>query len=101
MRSRTIIKSNATAFLRAGLIFAAIASAGLAGQLTVVVKDQSGLVVPSAQLAIKGPHGDYKEAADAGGSFSLREAPLGAYRITATASGFSPVEARIELIAAC
>lgn len=99
MQFQTILKSNAAAVIRAGLVLAAIESATVAGQLTIVVKDQTGLVVPSAQIAIKGPQQDYQKVTDAAGSFSLSEAPLGVYRITATSPGFSPAQARIELTA--
>ncbi len=109
MLDQSRIQFHSANFLCAGIVFVGMQILGLAapaaekkaiGQFTVVIKDETGLVVPGAQLSIHEPGGNSQEAADGYGTFSRREALIGRYRVTAEAAGFSPAEARFELTTA-
>jgi Carboxypeptidase regulatory-like domain len=63
------------------------------------VKDQSGGVVPKAQVVVRGASlvGDKQVDTDASGNFRFANLPPGDYRITASAQGFRGVERTVTL----
>jgi hypothetical protein len=72
----------------------------ISGQITVIVQDASNSVVSGAQIEIDGQGKRLEAATDQKGAYSLHQAPLGSYKVSARAAGFSPAEANFDLTAA-
>jgi Carboxypeptidase regulatory-like domain len=78
-----------------------LAQGGATGAITGTVQDQSGSVVPKAQVQISGVAGTVRDlVTDANGTFTAPLLPVGSYSITITAPGFaetrlSSVEVRV------
>ncbi len=94
---------------RALLALATLALAGAPLQAQVVratisgaVRDQSGAVIPGAQIAATNTATNLKVAAssDANGRFTLLELPAGLYELTAEAAGFRTYSRRGIVLAA-
>ena len=69
------------------------------GGLQGTVRDQSGGVVPNAQVIVRGASllGDKQLETDASGYFRFANLPPGDYKITASTQGFRAVERTITL----
>jgi Carboxypeptidase regulatory-like domain/TonB dependent receptor len=83
------------AFLSMGGINAALAQTDVAtGSVAGVVKDDSGGALPGVAVAAIGSETGLRRGAttDRSGRYSLALLPPGLYRMTATLSGFKPVE---------
>lgn len=66
-------------------------SSASAGSVAGIVKDPSGAVVPGAHVELRSITGNFHETriSDRRGHFSFPSIPIGAYRVTITATGFA------------
>jgi hypothetical protein len=89
MQSR-LTASVVLAVLLVFLPLLVLAQGGATGAITGTVQDQSGSVVPKAQVQISGLAGTVRDlVTDANGSFTAPLLPVGTYSITITAPGFA------------
>ena len=61
--------------------------------------DQTGAVIPGAQIKISNPVSHYQNSAEAGpqGQFTFQNVPFNKYHLTVTAKGFSPLDQDIDV----
>lgn len=94
--------SRARLFLLATLIFTAAAcqAQDFRGSIVGEVVDSSGAAVPSARVVARSPQTSFEREAvsDAQGEFRLADLPPGLYRLTVTASGFSPATSEVPAV---
>lgn len=71
-----------------------VAQAGNEGRITGTVKDQTGAVIPNAQIDVtnEGTHFAQSTKTDSSGSYTFPVVPVGTYTLKASAAGFSPLE---------
>jgi hypothetical protein len=74
-------------------------SLGATGTINGTVVDQTGAVIPGAQIKIANPVTKYQSTAEAGqqGQFSVQNVPFNHYHITVNASGFSTLDYDVDL----
>ncbi len=94
-RSRRLLSFTLLLLLGIGLSLAPASQAQtFRGGLNGVVTDQSGAVVPSAEVLALDPATGitHTTVTSSGGEFTFQDLPLGAYDVTATAPGFQKVK---------
>jgi len=94
-RSRRLLSFTLLLLLGIALSRAPISQAQtFRGGLNGVVTDQSGAVVPSAEVVALDPATGitHTTVTSSGGEFTFQDLPLGAYDVTATAPGFQQVK---------
>jgi hypothetical protein len=69
------------------------------GTVLGVIKDQTGSVVPGANVNLRNPVTGYEQrtVADAAGTYRFNNIPQNNYRVTAEASGFAPTIRTIDV----
>ncbi|HET9101375.1 MAG TPA: carboxypeptidase-like regulatory domain-containing protein, partial [Acidobacteriaceae bacterium] len=70
-----------------------LANAGTGGNISGVVSDPSGAVIPGASVKILNPVTGFQRTTttDAAGHFAFSNVPLNNYHLTATEAGFAPI----------
>jgi len=94
-RSRRVLFSGWIAFVSAVLLtFPPLQAQTFRGGINGIVTDQSGAVVPAAQVEATdiATGVAHTTITSSGGEFSFQELPLGSYLVSATASGFQKVK---------
>ena len=94
-RSRRLLSFTLLLLLGIGLSLAPASQAQtFRGGINGVVTDQSGAVVPSAEVVAVDPATGvhHTTITSSGGEFTFQDLPLGAYDVTATAPGFQKVK---------
>src|SRR5438874_328549 len=89
-----------TKLLFCSLTFSSLVLAQSTAQLSGTIKDQSGAVIAGAQITATATATDLKRSvtADATGTYTLTNLPVGPYKLEATAQGFRTyVQTGIEL----
>jgi hypothetical protein len=84
-----------------GVILAVVCTAvavaqDINGNISGVITDQSGAVVPNAAVAAvnTGTSARYTATSDSSGQYAIRSIPIGLYDLTAQATGFQRYEAK-------
>ncbi len=77
-----------------GLLFTAISSAQITGDLTVEVVDASGATIPNAKVTVNNPATGASRTlnTESAGSVRVSQLAVGTYEVTAEASGFQTVQ---------
>jgi hypothetical protein len=75
-------------------------NAGTGGNISGVVADPSGAVIPGATVKVLNPDTGFKRTTttDAAGHFAFSNMPLNNYHIAVTAVGFGPVTHDVDLV---
>jgi iron complex outermembrane recepter protein len=79
--------------------YAAVASAQSAGNVSGVVRDTSGGVLPGVSVTVNGLSWEVRRTAntDERGMYQVDNLPHGRYHVTAAVSGFEPVTAEVDV----
>ncbi len=82
--------------LVSALVAASLAAQNVTANITGVVKDGTGAVIPSATVkaANTGTQAVFQSVTDVTGAYTIRTVPVGVYTIRVEASGFQAFEAR-------
>jgi hypothetical protein len=78
--------------------YAAVAAAQSAGNVSGVVRETSGGVLPGVVVTANGLSSEVHRTANTGerGRYEIDSLPRGRYQVTASVSGFEPVTAEVE-----
>jgi hypothetical protein len=70
-----------------------------AGSISGTIIDQTGAVIPGAQIKISNPISHYQNSTEAGpaGQFSFQNVPFNHYHLTVTAKGFSNLDQDVDV----
>ena len=78
----------------------ALANTGAGGNISGVVSDPSGAVIPGATVKILNPVTGFQRTTttDAAGHFAFSNVPVNNYHLTATATGFAPIAHDVNVV---
>src|SRR5882672_4997825 len=106
---KTTVSIPRNAFLRGGrmpirlfslavlsLLLAVIVLGDVTGTITGVITDQSGAVVPNAEVTVTntGTNASFHSQSNDAGMFTLNTLPIGVYNLSASSPGFKRFEAK-------